>query len=1163
MCTKNQILNFVVSIIIVSLLIYNVTDAQIWQDMNGPWRANVTEMTIGRAAGASNPTLYAVSGSKLFRSTDGASSWEVTNPGDGNPLVVACKPSDPSYVLLGIERFLKFSLNSGSSWTNIYSNDPVLTPLSVSISAPNSNYMFMGMKKVNGQPSMRRTSNGGSNWILVDYFFSAVMTDVKAVTPHPQFQVLVWAGGSTPVGYNKTGETYSTSFTNGVFFSTNAGANWSNTGNLAKNVVALAAYTRNTTDNLFAATDDPVNKLYRTTSTISETAVWTVVSFPGGLISDLKVDQNNNLYAASTDGIYKSTNDGSTWTTVCNGLYDNTNFKKIGVDPGNINNVFAGSSTTIYRSTNAGVSWVDVATNILKMSTSAVAVSGNNNLALSSNFSVIKRNIGSGWLNVGPVCVTNFRGRMVRFKNPSATVAFAAGFRAVTSGTNASLWRSTNFGNSPWSEIRSNTFASGKFNGILVDPVNTERIYVYGRWGLNNNISVSNNGGDSWGTFTIPGEVSDLVIDATNAQPQFSITMYAAVNIGESTELGIWKTTNAGGNWVRLDHPLVQGQPVRVLGLRPSHPSVIYAAGGASGTWWMRKSTDGGINWTTMQGIGMASEITRILMHPDHPTSTDHLIIIGDNGNNLYYTSNGGTNWNNVTGNIPTPIHDITTDPSNPKVLFAATNQGIFRIGTIPPPQLSLPLNNSTNIYYSTTLQWQSVSGAVSYSIQVADNPGFINPINYTNKVGNKFTIKDLGYNKTYYWRVNSSNGISSGDWSSAWLFQTVISPPTPIDVLYNIIGGWNMLGVPNLLSNYSPAVVWPAPPRSSDIYLYDGGYKIVYQIENGPGYFVKFSEALGKIYTGNPVTLLPISVKKGWNIVGSSSAVVPTSAVTSEPPGIIESNFFAYQNGYITTYNIVPGGGYWVKVRENGQLILNSAASKNVITSSHSTSLDKFRITDSEGNSQELFVANTQVSPEFANTEVMMPPALPFVNFDARFESGEYIKNVDPDVGIVELNIRVNAENYPLTINWDINPENALTYSVSFIPEGSLGKPQIYKVGTSGNLLLPKIKDGIISLKTGKDESLEKSLTYSLNENYPNPFNPNTIISYTIAEPNNVKLVVHDILGREVKILVNEYQSAGLKTVNFDAGDLPSGVYFYKLTAGSFTSVKKMLLLR
>lgn len=295
-------------------------------------------------------------------------------------------------------------------------------------------------------------------------------------------------------------------------------------------------------------------------------------------------------------------------------------------------------------------------------------------------------------------------------------------------------------------------------------------------------------------------------------------------------------------------------------------------------------------------------------------------------------------------------------------------------------------------------MQWQVVSGAVSYSIQLADNPGFNNPINYTGKIGNKFTVKDLGYNKTYYWRVSSSNGLSSGDWSNAWNFQTVINPPAAVSIAYNIQASWNMISIPNLLSDYSPAVVWPAPPRSSEIYLSDGGYRIVYQIENGPGYFVKFLNTLEKTYTGNPINLLPMSVKKGWNIVGSNSAFVPTSAVTSEPPGIIESNFFAYQNGYITTDNIVPGGGYWVKVRENGQLTLNSAVSKNVTTSSINASFDKFRIIDSEGNSQELFVANTQASPELASVEVMMPPPLPFVKFDARFESGEYIKNVNPD---------------------------------------------------------------------------------------------------------------------------------------------------------------------
>ena len=59
------------------------------------------------------------------------------------------------------------------------------------------------------------------------------------------------------------------------------------------------------------------------------------------------------------------------------------------------------------------------------------------------------------------------------------------------------------------------------------------------------------------------------------------------------------------------------------------------------------------------------------------------------------------------------------------------------------------------------------------------------------------------------------------------------------------------------------------------------------------------------------------------------------------------------------------------------------------------------------------------------------------------------------------------------------------------------------------------------------------------------------------------VKLLIYNVLGQEITVLVNEYQEAGPKTVSFDASNLPSGVYFYRLTAGSFTDIKKMTLLK
>jgi hypothetical protein len=86
----------------------------------------------------------------------------------------------------------------------------------------------------------------------------------------------------------------------------------------------------------------------------------------------------------------------------------------------------------------------------------------------------------------------------------------------------------------------------------------------------------------------------------------------------------------------------------------------------------------------------------------------------------------------------------------------------------------------------------------------------------------------------------------------------------------------------------------------------------------------------------------------------------------------------------------------------------------------------------------------------------------------------------------------------------------------------------------------------------------------YQLAQNYPNPFNPTTLIPYTLPNDGFVTLKVYDVLGREVKTLINGFQQAGVHTINFDASGLYSGVYFYKMEAGNnFSSIKKMIVIR
>ncbi|MCK4427334.1 MAG: T9SS type A sorting domain-containing protein, partial [candidate division Zixibacteria bacterium] len=92
-------------------------------------------------------------------------------------------------------------------------------------------------------------------------------------------------------------------------------------------------------------------------------------------------------------------------------------------------------------------------------------------------------------------------------------------------------------------------------------------------------------------------------------------------------------------------------------------------------------------------------------------------------------------------------------------------------------------------------------------------------------------------------------------------------------------------------------------------------------------------------------------------------------------------------------------------------------------------------------------------------------------------------------------------------------------------------------------------------------EENSQTPSGFELSQNFPNPFNPVTQISYTLPRDGHVRLEIYNLLGQKVATLVDEYQQAGQKTVNWEAKDLASGIYFYKLTSSGFTATKKMVL--
>ena len=118
-------------------------------------------------------------------------------------------------------------------------------------------------------------------------------------------------------------------------------------------------------------------------------------------------------------------------------------------------------------------------------------------------------------------------------------------------------------------------------------------------------------------------------------------------------------------------------------------------------------------------------------------------------------------------------------------------------------------------------------------------------------------------------------------------------------------------------------------------------------------------------------------------------------------------------------------------------------------------------------------------------------------------------------------------------------------------------------------NIGKKRVVSGIISESPGEPftgtgvEDQNSPLEFYLGQNYPNPFNPTTTITYSVAKNSKVKLIVYNILGREVKRLVDGLVESGIHRIEFDGSKLSSGVYYYQLITKKYSKVNKMLLLK
>jgi hypothetical protein len=484
-------------------------------------------------------------------------------------------------------------------------------------------------------------------------------------------------------------------------------------------------------------------------------------------------------------------------------------------------------------------------------------------------------------------------------------------------------------------------------------------------------------------------------------------------------------------------------------------------------------------------------------------------------------------------------------------------------VGGNPPavPALLFPPALAIDQTINPIVTWSDSTDGTTFRIQLSRDSSFSTAvIDQNGVVDTNYSVTGLSISTKYFWRVQAANTYGTSSWSTVWSFTTGSS--SAFSYLMN--KGWNLVSLPVIASN--PRADRQLPYANLPVYEYvpDSGYVSKDTLDNGHGYWVKFAIPQVVTLTGDSLTSDTFSVVDGWNLIGSLSVPVPTNSIVTNGTTII-SRFSYYNAGYVPSDTIVPSKAYWVKVSGAGTLMLGSQglmksqASINRIDDVLSR-LNVMIVEDASGNNQRLYFGAGN-DPRQTTDQYEMPPVPPRGAFDVRFSTGRFVELLGEQSSI-EIPITISTEAYPVSIK--LSGRFAAQCKAKLSIDGKevgLGEKD------SAVIADPRSR---ITLKLASIFSREMPSEFQLDQNYPNPFNPSTVIQYYLPVEGRVTLRIYNILGETVETLVNGVQETGHKSVEWNGGKHPSGVYYYRLEVGGaegsvtgFTQERRMLLIK
>lgn len=791
------------------------------------------------------------------------------------------------------------------------------------------------------------------------------------------------------------------------------------------------------------------------------------------------------------------------------------------------------------------------------------------------------------WTNLGPVGIDmassfipywgiatgRVRGIAVHPTDPNTLYIGAAA---------GGIWKSTN-GGASWTD-KSGQFNLITFGAIAIDKLSPNTVYAgtgETRW-LYNNITFegdglykTTDGGDTWTKITngfgTRTQFSDVEVSPTNSNIVLAALGSGNWNNQNVTNQGVWRSTDAGITWNRV----INSPAAFDVAFHPTNGNLAFAStGDQRETGGFFKSTDAGATWIQSNtGLPDLTSIGRIQFDISRSNPSviysyifNSSVISGGRTTCAYKSTNAGSTWEQISygDNIAGSYNGTTVSDQGSYDLCIAVNP-----------------SNASNVFFGNVELSRTDDGSAIYFVRnpagysggngAWDCPAHVD-IHKINFAPSNSSVIYVGCDGGVYRSTNAGSTFTHVNTGiNAIQFYRVASHPTNSNILY---GGAQDNGNFSTQNKGATSWVFTSSGDGMECFVdYNNGNNVFSSTQNGslkrstngganwsevfsspvnttwcapywqhPTQPAKIYAALSrKIYMstsgGDPET---------WSAI--SSDITTNNRITSVAHSRVNTNYMMSAASNYTTspgvYKSTDEGVSWTEITEN--ISFTGANIQRVVADP--VNANTYYITRASYTTAQVIKTT-----DFGITWTDISAGLPAVSANTFF--------VDP------VNTNHVFVGNDFGVYWSSTGGTGwtkLSNGFPFVPVLDFsyfnsGGIRLIRAATHGRGVFEINADAV-----GINQISELvPASYSLKQNYPNPFNPSTNIRYDLPKNSFVKLVVFDMLGKEIETLVNENQSAGTYETKFDASRLSSGVYFYRIETGNFVDVKRMLLIK